>query len=311
MHDADVAFTNAVKQYGATIKINPTEDQTLLGRVTSRFAEYQRQRMACEALILAGDREGSAAFLETNLVPAYVSALEPAEELLTYNHGNSVIYANRIHNSVHRLYWAVAVVMVLSLICAAVLVVNLSIRRRELMELRENEQKYRDIVEQSPLGIFQSSVEGRSISVNSAQAVMFGYATSEQMLHDDGLIGAQRYVRPEQRQEVVRAASESPVSVQREVEYRRRDGTIFPANLYMRAVRTMDGTIQYLEGFIEDISIRKRAQDELIWKTALLEAQVDCHAGWDPGRGYDGKENPSKPAFPRNVKSAGGNRHRR
>ena len=63
-HDADAAFTNAVTQYKTTIKINPAEDQVLLAQVTSLFAEFQRQRMVYEALILAGNRDGSAAFLD-------------------------------------------------------------------------------------------------------------------------------------------------------------------------------------------------------------------------------------------------------
>jgi PAS domain S-box-containing protein len=273
VHDADVAFTNALAEYEATIKINPARDRELLARVTAGYADYHRQRMAYEALILAGDREGGAAFLENNLVPVYVSAVQSAEELIKYNHANSLKYANYIHNSVDHLYWTVAVVTVLGLASAVVLVVNFSSRRREVMEMRKSEEKYRGIVEQSPLGIYQSSVDGRLISVNSALAAMFGYETAKQMLEEGDTIANQRFVRPEQRQEIVRAASASLVSVQREFEYRRKDSTAFPANLYMRAVRATDGTIQYLEGFIEDISIRKRAMEQL----EMLKVSIDKH----------------------------------
>jgi PAS domain S-box-containing protein len=278
VHDADAAFTNAVKEYETTIKINPLKDRELLARVTSGFAEFRRQRMAYEALILAGNRAGSAAFLESNLVPAYVSVLQPAEELLKYNHANSITYAYNIRNSVRGLYWTVAVVMVLAFICAAVLVTNFAIRRRELVELRESEQKYRGIIEQSPLGIFQSSVEGRLISVNSSLAAMFGYDTPEQMVNDNESLATQRFARPEERREIVRAVSESSVSIQRESVYRSRDGTTFPANVYMRAVRAANGAIQYLEGFVEDISIWKRAEDDLQLQSRMQELLMNMSA---------------------------------
>ena len=163
----------------------------------------------------------------------------------------------------------------------------------DITERKEAEQKYRDIVEQSPLGIFQSSVNGPLISVNSALAAMFGYDNAEQMINEN-VSPAQRHARLEDRQELVRAVSESPVSIQREIESRRRDGTTFPTNLYMRAVRAMDGTIQYLEGFVEDITERKRAQEELIRKTALLEAQVDSTLDGILVVDNQGKENPSR-----------------
>jgi len=400
VHDADVAFANHVVEYQATIKINPAKDQALLAEVTSQYAKFQQKRMTYEALILAGDRDKSAAFLENDLVPVYVSAINSAAELLDYNHANSITYAEHISHSVHQLYWALAVVMVLALICAMVLIVNLSIRRRELSELRESEelfhasfdnatvgvclvstdgkflnvnptmcamlgysenellqltfndvtldedkeigqkflkdaqsggpktiqtekrylrkdgqvvwaylstalveksrgdgsymishiqdlterkraeaavreseQKFRSIVEQSPLGIYQSSLDGRLISVNSALATMFGYDTPEQMLNDEKFIANQRYAWPEQRQEIVREASESSASIKREIEYCRRNGTVFPADIYMRVVRSADGTIKMLEGFVEDISLRKRATEQL----EMLKVSIDKH----------------------------------
>lgn len=180
VHDADEAFADAIKQYEATIRINPVEDQALLERVKSRYAEYYRQRMTYEALILAGDRDGSAVFLERDLVPVYVSAIKSAEELLNYNHGNSLTYANSIHRSVHRLYWAVAIVMVLALTCAAVLVVNLAIRRRELAELQENEEKFSKAFQSNPTGLAITEFDtGRYLEVNESFCRLMGYSPQE------------------------------------------------------------------------------------------------------------------------------------
>ena len=133
-------------------------------------------------------------------------------------------------------------------------------RREAEKRLRESEQKYRGIVEQSPLGIYQSTVDGRLTSVNPALVAIFGFASAEEMMLASDNLSAQRFVHAGQRQEIVRAACQSETSVQREVEYRRKDGTPFPANLHMRAIRGPAGEIIALEGYVEDISQRKQSE---------------------------------------------------
>jgi PAS domain S-box-containing protein len=272
-HDADVAFTNAVTQYKGTIKINPAEDESLLNEVTSRFAEFQRQRMNYEALILAGDRDGSAAYLETNLVPAYASATQSAEDLLKYNNSNSTTYANYIRNSVHRLYWAVAVVMVLSLVCAAVLVVNFAIRRREIMKLRESEEKFAKAFQSSPSGITISELAtGRIIEVNESYCRIQGYSSPQEMIGRTSVeVGVFRSA--EERQRVFQPLLDGHTMRDSEVQIRTPDGgrrtILFNAELIEL------GGKQCIVSLAQDITERKRSQDELIWKTALLEAQVD------------------------------------
>ena len=115
-----------------------------------------------------------------NLVPTYVSAIQSAEELLKYNHTNSTTYANYIRNSVHRLYWAVAVVMVLALICASVLMVNIAIRRREIVRLRESEEKFSKAFQSNPVGISITEMEtGEFLEVNESFCRLMGYSPQE------------------------------------------------------------------------------------------------------------------------------------
>ena len=59
----------------------------------------------------------------------------------------------------------------------------------------------------------------------------------------------------------------------RESVHRRKDGTQFPIELVASYVR-FEGK-EFNCSFARDITERKRSQDELVWKTALLEAQVD------------------------------------
>ncbi len=134
-------------------------------------------------------------------------------------------------------------------------------RRMAKKELYKSDEKYRAIFEGAPFGIFQSTVDGRFLSVNPALTSLFGYDSPEQMVETISDIPKQIFVNPDQRNGVIGAAVESSGFARREVDYRRNDGTLFIANLYMRAVRDDTGQVQFLEGFVEDITERKRAEE--------------------------------------------------
>ncbi len=142
VHAADAAFADELKQYEATIRVNPANDRELLERLKKKEAELSKQLKAYESLILAGDRDAADAFLERELLPVFIPAIKSAEDLIRYNHANSITFAHAIRRSVNQLYWVEAIVVVLALVCAVVLVFNLTIRRRELAELQENEEKF-------------------------------------------------------------------------------------------------------------------------------------------------------------------------
>jgi len=269
-HDADVAFTNSLTEYKATIKINPTQDRALLDQVTNRFAEFQRQRMTYEALILAGNRDGSAAFLESNLVPVYVSATQSAEELLKYNHANSTTYANYIRSSVHRLYWAVAVVMVLALICAGVLVVNFATRLREIMRLRESEEKFSKAFQANPVGIAITEMEtGEYLEVNESFCRLMGYSPQELIGRTPVELGA--WSSSEERNQVFQPLRAGQTLRDFETQVRvREDGD---RTVLVNAERIELGGKQCAVCLVEDVTERKRAVEQL----EMLKVSIDNH----------------------------------
>ncbi|WP_168206010.1 MASE1 domain-containing protein [Geobacter sp. FeAm09] len=136
-------------------------------------------------------------------------------------------------------------------------------RKRTEEALRSSEEKYRSIFENAPLGIFQSTPGGRFISVNGTLAGMFGYASPEETRDHITDIAGQIFVHPEQRHQIITQVREATGFVRDEVTYRRRDGSEFICNLYIRVVCADPEEAGFLEGFVEDISERKRAEEEL------------------------------------------------
>jgi two-component system, cell cycle sensor histidine kinase and response regulator CckA len=127
---------------------------------------------------------------------------------------------------------------------------------------RESEEKFRGVFENAPFGIYQTSGDRRLLSVNPTLVAMFGFDSPlEMLLATPDVTNLFAYV--EQRESLVSEALVSVGFAQREVVYRRRDGSHFDAKLYMRAVPGAKGSVGYFEGFVEDITLRKRALCEL------------------------------------------------
>jgi PAS domain S-box-containing protein len=142
-----------------------------------------------------------------------------------------------------------------------------------------SERGVRNLFDNAPVGIFASTIEGKMLKMNVSGARMFGYDSPEEFVDEVTDTPKQLFVYPEQRAELVRNALASNQFVRAEVSYLRRDGSIFVAHLYMRAVRDAHGRPMFMDGFVEDITERKRAEvalqlNEVRYRTLIENAPL-------------------------------------
>ncbi|MFP4484208.1 MAG: PAS domain S-box protein [Spirochaetaceae bacterium] len=135
--------------------------------------------------------------------------------------------------------------------------------RRLQRELEESEEKFRTIFEDSPLGIFRSTPEGRFLQVNQTLATMLGYSSPRAVVESIHSIAEQVYVSSEDRYPIVEAQLGSDDVGRYCNVYQRADGSRFVANLYLKTIRDAGGNVRFLEGIVEDITERKQAEDAL------------------------------------------------
>jgi PAS domain S-box-containing protein len=129
--------------------------------------------------------------------------------------------------------------------------------------LRDSEERYRTIFQNSPLGIFRSTIDGRFIELNPALARMLGYDSPAEVMREITDIGRQIYTRAEDRKEIIsRQLEAAGDGVQHLHHYRRRDGSEHIANLYLNTIRDAKGRPVFFDGIIEDITERIQAEDE-------------------------------------------------
>ncbi len=145
---------------------------------------------------------------------------------------------------------------------ALVFVRDITERKKAEEDLSLSEDRYRRLFEDASLGIFRTSLEGKIIHVNRAFARMFGFDSPEEAKSQVNDVAVDLYVDPSRRQKIVRMILDTKGPVRVENIYRRKDGSISEADLHAWAVHDKEGKLLYLEGFVEDISERKRAEEE-------------------------------------------------
>ncbi len=125
------------------------------------------------------------------------------------------------------------------------------------------ELNIQDIINNAPVGIFTTTPGGRFISTNMAQVRMFGYESPQELIASVTDIGAQMYADPADRKEFMGLMEKHGEVLNYECRLRRRDGTEFWGNMNVRAVRDEGGGIVAYQGFMEDITARKQAEETL------------------------------------------------
>jgi len=139
---------------------------------------------------------------------------------------------------------------------------NLEKKIKEKTELLyESEKKYRTLVENIYVGIFRTSVsEDKLLEVNQSFVSMFGYSNKKEIL---GINVKHLYSNPGEREEYIREMETRGFVKDRELCYKRRNGTEFTGSVTAVAVKDDKGKIVYYDGIVEDITERKEAEKAL------------------------------------------------
>jgi PAS domain S-box-containing protein len=139
---------------------------------------------------------------------------------------------------------------------------DLTEQKKVEQALRGAEAQYREMFENAADGFYQSTPEGKFLTVNPAMAEIWGYRSPQEMIDDIDDV-AQRYVEPGLREELKRLLEERGSVNGFEVEIYSRTGEKVYTSLSAREVRSPEGELLYYEGTVLDVTERKRAEKEL------------------------------------------------
>ncbi len=149
----------------------------------------------------------------------------------------------------------------------------------------DSANRFENLFNSAPVGIFRSTIDGRLLQANPKLARLLGYASEKALIEAEASnLGNQFYLDPVERQQLIQdvlALSEERY-LERELEMRPRRNHSLHGLIRVRAVRDENNQPVYLEGFIEDITDRKRAEAALREHESLLRiaGRTARFGGW-------------------------------
>jgi two-component system sensor histidine kinase/response regulator len=155
---------------------------------------------------------------------------------------------------------------------AVVTIVDIANRKAAEEKRQANEQLFRSIFENAQIGISFYKIDGDEIRPNRALQEMLGYSEKElgrletwdEITHpEERALDAKRYI------ELVQGIREKDEWEQRLI---RRDGRLVVTSVRFSLLRDTAGRPQYVVALQEDITERKRLEDELVTAKEVAEA---------------------------------------
>lgn len=141
-----------------------------------------------------------------------------------------------------------------------VLGIGRDITGRKIAEekLRESEEKYRNLIETMPDGVYRTTPEGKFVEVNAAMVKILGYDSKEDLMAID--IKSDLYFKPEDRESLILELDSENLDV---YPLKKKDGTAVWIEDHGWYVRDEKGKIIFHEGVSRDITDRRMAEVQL------------------------------------------------
>jgi PAS domain S-box-containing protein len=141
---------------------------------------------------------------------------------------------------------------------------------RDITERRSAEEKYRLLFEQVQEGVYVATSTGRLLDCNDALVHLLGYDRREDVL----TLNLDQDIRVDamQRDAFHRAIEQSSYVRNFEVTMRRRNGTLLLAAESSFATRDAAGRVERYQGFVLDVTEKRRTEDEMRRRNRELNA---------------------------------------
>lgn len=138
------------------------------------------------------------------------------------------------------------------------------IAQRKLVNeaLRESQKKYKNLFDYSPIGIYQSNVNGEIMFANDRFAKILGYESAADLLNLN--LEKKVYCEPSDRLKIMNQIESGDVQTDFELKWKKKNGQPIWILNSIRIIRDESGDILNFEGFVRDIDLWKKNEAELV-----------------------------------------------
>lgn len=144
--------------------------------------------------------------------------------------------------------------------------------KRVEVALRESEERFRSLYENSTVGLYRTTPDGRILLANPTLVRILGYSSFDELATRD--LEKHGFEPSYDRAQFLERIERDGEVKGLESSWTRRDGTAIFVRESARAIRDPQGKTLHYDGTVEDITARKRAEDEIRRLNAELEQRV-------------------------------------
>ncbi len=138
---------------------------------------------------------------------------------------------------------------------------RLAAGQRAMKSLQDSERKYRHLFEHSPAMVSLTDLDGMLLDINEAGARMLGYDSREELIGVDS--ARSLYRDPESRLRFQEMISRHGSVREFETQMNRKDGSVIDVHITSAIRRNKSGEPEGYEGFVVDVTDKKRAERNL------------------------------------------------
>jgi PAS domain S-box-containing protein len=140
---------------------------------------------------------------------------------------------------------------------------DITARKQAEKALRESEEKYRELFNNAPIGIFQTDSNGNAYLANHCMAKILGFSSPREAIDYFSDLGTQLYVSKERRNQFIRLIKECGYVENFEYEAKTYAGNNIWLSMNAVAVSSQKDNTFFIEGFATDITDRKKSEKAL------------------------------------------------
>ena len=139
---------------------------------------------------------------------------------------------------------------------------DISDRKYAEIRLSESEKQYHNLFRNAPVGIYQSTPDDHFITVNDALVRMLGYDSKDDLLKQT--ISKDVYFNPEDRTKMISKSDSFGLVFNHDLNWKKKNGDRMLISLTLHIEKDESGKTLYYEGFVEDITVRRQAEEAIL-----------------------------------------------
>lgn len=152
--------------------------------------------------------------------------------------------------------------------------------RKEAEEsVRQAKERYRSIFENALVGIYQSTTDGKFITLNSAMANIFGFESTMEMSNSIKNIRRDLFADAEDRERLKILLEKQGSVTNFEARMHKRNKDVIWVQAQIRAIKNERGELLNYEGILKEITERKKAENQILREKEFSEAIINSLPG--------------------------------